>query len=55
MHKDFKLSKETKRILALGKFKSDHERGAWKRAMIEAQLVSEKFKRDSQRGKPKDE
>lgn len=55
MHKDFKLSRETKRILALGKFRNDHERGAWKRAMIDAQVTAEKFKRDSQRGRTKDE
>ena len=49
----FKLSKTTKTMLALGKFKDEHDRGAWKRAMIDAQLSAayqpkkEKSRRDN--------
>lgn len=32
------MSKQTKASLALHKFKDAHARGAWKRAMIEAEL-----------------
>lgn len=35
---NFKLSKRTKTVLALGKFKDEHDRGAYKRAMIQAEL-----------------
>lgn len=34
----YKMSKATKTALALFKFKDEHERGAWKRAMIDAEL-----------------
>ena len=34
----YKMSKTTKTALALFKFKDAHERGAWKRAMIDAEL-----------------
>lgn len=37
----FKLSKPAKCALALGKFKSQEERNAWKRMLIDAQLASE--------------
>jgi hypothetical protein len=37
---NFKLSKPTKTKLALGKFKDEHDRGAWKRAMIQAELAA---------------
>ncbi len=36
----FKLSKTTKRILALTKFSSQDQRNAWKRSMIQAELAS---------------
>lgn len=35
---NYKMSKQTKTSLALDKFKDNHARGAWKRAMIEAEL-----------------
>ena len=35
----FKLSKSTKRILALSKWKSKEQRDAWKRSMIQAELA----------------
>ena len=37
---NFKLSKRTKTVLALGKFKDEHDRGAYKRAMIQAELAA---------------
>ena len=39
--KNFRMSSTTKAMLALGKFKDAHERGQWKRAMIQAQLAAE--------------
>lgn len=38
----FKLSKPTKTLLALGKFKDQHMRGHFKRMMIEAELEANK-------------
>lgn len=35
----FKLSKSTKRILALSKWKNKDQRDAWKRSMIQAELA----------------
>lgn len=35
---NYKMSKPTKTMLALTKFKDAHQRGAWKRAMIDAEL-----------------
>jgi hypothetical protein len=37
---NYKMSKQTKASLALGHFKDAHARGAWKRAMIEAELTA---------------
>ena len=37
---NFKLSKQTKRTLALTKFKSEEQRSQWKRAMIDAELTA---------------
>ena len=34
----YKMSKQTKTSLAMGRFKDAHARGQWKRAMIEAEL-----------------
>ena len=34
----YKMSAQTKRSLALSKFKDEHHRGQWKRAMIDAEL-----------------
>lgn len=53
--KDFRMKSASKVTLALGKFKDQHDRGMWKRALIGAQLAEEKAKRDNQRGKPKDD
>lgn len=36
----YKMSKQTKTGLALHKFKTNHERGEWKRAMIQAELFA---------------
>ena len=35
---NFKMKSATKTMLALGKFRDAHDRGQWKRAMIDAQL-----------------
>ncbi len=35
---NYRMSKQTKTSLALGKFKDEHARGAWKRSMIQAEL-----------------
>ncbi len=35
---NYKMSKPTKTSLALHRFKDAHARGAWKRAMIDAEL-----------------
>jgi hypothetical protein len=37
---NYKMSSATKVGLALHKFKDAHQRGAWKRAMIEAELTA---------------
>jgi len=37
----FKMRAQTKRFLALSKFKDAHDRGAFKRMMIDAQLAAE--------------
>jgi hypothetical protein len=45
----YKMGKQTKTSLALGKFKDAHARGEWKRSMIQAELASRvvvKSKRD---------
>jgi hypothetical protein len=39
--KNFKMASQTKRTLAL--ILDPHERGRWKRAMIQAQLASEQI------------
>ena len=51
---NYRMSKPTKTSLALGRFTSQEQRNAWKRAMIGAELAAaiqpkrEKGKRDSQ-------
>lgn len=45
--KNFKMHKQTKRILALSNFRSEEDRNSWKRAMIDAQLHEEYAKRTS--------
>jgi hypothetical protein len=37
---NYRMSKATKTSLALAKFKDAHQKGAWKRAMIDAELSS---------------
>ena len=41
----FRLSKTTKRSLALSHFRSEDARHSWKRAMIDAELCAEHAKR----------
>ena len=51
---NYKMSAQTKRSLALGKYRNEQDRGAWKRAMIQAELAAafqpkrEKSKRGAQ-------
>jgi hypothetical protein len=54
MHKDFKMNKSVKRLLALGSFKSEQQRSDFKRMMIQAQCAEERHKRDSLKSKGKD-
>ena len=39
---NYRMSKPTKTMLALGKFRDAHDRGQWKRAMIDAELEANK-------------
>jgi hypothetical protein len=41
----YKMSKPTKTMLALGAFRDAHDRNAWKRAMIGAELAAEHARR----------
>jgi hypothetical protein len=54
MHKDFRMNKSVKRLLALGSFKSEQQRSDFKRMMIQAQCAEERHKRDSLKSKGKD-
>lgn len=49
--KNFKMWASTKTALALGKFKDAHERGQFKRAMIDAQLHYEAAHRSALKSK----
>jgi uncharacterized protein YciI len=40
----FKMANASKRLIALGKFKDSHDRGQFKRMMIDAQLAAEAAK-----------
>ena len=37
---NYRMSAQTKRTLALGKFRSAEDRNSWKRAMIQAELAA---------------
>jgi hypothetical protein len=39
--KAFRLSKQAKRLCALGKFKDAHDRGAYRRAMVVAEYTAQ--------------
>jgi hypothetical protein len=47
----YKMSKTLKASLALGKFTDVHQRGAWKRACIDAELASKIVVKAPQRDK----
>lgn len=49
--KNFKMKSSTKAVLALHKFKNAHERGEFKRMMIEAQLQEEAARRAALKSK----
>lgn len=36
----YKMSKQTKTGLALGRFRSREERNAWKRSMVQAEIIA---------------
>ena len=55
MHKDFKMKKQTKHLLALGHFKSEENRAHFKRMMIDAQVTEERVQRNNTKAKEKDE
>jgi hypothetical protein len=48
---NYKMSSTLKTSLALGKFKDVHQRGAWKRACIDAELASKIVVKTPQRDK----
>ena len=43
-NKDFRLSKESKRVLALMKGVTDEQRNGWKKMMIQAELALKEAK-----------
>ena len=49
--KNFRLSKTSKRMLALMPFKDEHERGSFKRLMIEAELAQARAKHANAKAK----
>jgi len=51
--KNFRMWASTKTALALSSFKDAHDRGAYKRAMIDAQLTYEAAKRAALKSKEK--
>jgi hypothetical protein len=52
--KNFRMSAATKTALALGRFKDEHDRGAFKRMMIDAQLHEEAARRAALKSKDSD-
>jgi hypothetical protein len=48
---NYRMSSTLKTSLALGKFKDAHQRGAWKRACIDAELASKIVVKTPQRDK----
>lgn len=49
--KNYRMKNSIKTALALGKFKNSHERGAFKRMMIDAQLSEESAQRAALKSK----
>ena len=49
--KNFKLSKTAKRMLALMRFKDKHDRGSFKRLMIEAEVTYARAKHANAKSK----
>lgn len=54
MHKDYRMSASTKRMLALMPFKDNHARSQFKRMMIEAEVVAERSRKEALKSKSKD-
>lgn len=49
---NYRMSSHTKAVLALGKFRDAHDRGHWKRAMIDAELEAAKKPKITKGDKP---
>ncbi len=52
--KNFRLTKRTKTVLALGKYRDSHDRGSFRRMMIDAQLHEESARREALRSKERE-
>jgi hypothetical protein len=52
--KNFRMKPQLKTMLTLTKFKDAHERGAWLRGMIDAQLCEESARRAALKSKDHD-
>jgi hypothetical protein len=52
--KNFRMNRATKTALALHKFRDAHDRGAFKRMMIDAQLREEAARREALKSKERD-
>jgi len=49
----YKMSKTTKRSLALSKFTTEDQRHSWRRAMIDAELSAESARRSNSKSRSK--
>ena len=54
MHKDYKMTKQTKRMLALMPCKDKEMRSQFKRMMIEAEVAAERSRRGALKSKTRD-
>lgn len=48
----YKMSKQLKVSLASNKFKDEHQKAAWKRAMIDAELTAAQKPKEKRKGQP---
>lgn len=48
---NYRMSKPLKTMLALGSFKNQHDRGSWKRVMIDAEIEANKKPKTSKADK----
>ena len=54
MHKDYRMTKQTKRMLALMPYKDKEMRSQFKRMMIEAEVAAERSRREALKSKTRD-